>query len=147
MSKPGLKVSAQQVWIGECSLNCKHFIVRTEFSPTSDRVFHLFLVKFIMLSFPSCLYLPRERQLRLSKHLVRLRDVLINISWHRFLTRKRFEVTVVFESNKRDFVIEMESGRRKIINHYYVKGQGNPPSCQRFATSMTRQASSWTANL
>ena len=29
----------------------------------------------------------------------------------------------------------------------FVQGQGNPPSCQRFATSTTRQASSWTANL
>ena len=27
----------------------------------------------------------------------------------------------------------IESGRRKIINHDFVQGQGNPPSCQRFA--------------
>ena len=26
----------------------------------------------------------------------------------------------------------IESGRRKIINHDFVQGQGNPPSCQRF---------------
>ena len=39
-------------------------------SPTLNRVFHVFLVEFIMLSFPSCLYLPWERQLCLSEHLV-----------------------------------------------------------------------------
>ena len=27
----------------------------------------------------------------------------------------------------------IESGRRKIINHDFVQGQENPPSCQRFA--------------
>ena len=28
-----------------------------------------------------------------------------------------------------------------------LPGQGNPPSCQKFAMSTTRQASSWTVNL
>ena len=42
--------------------------------------------------------------------------------------------------------MRIESSRRKIINHDFVQGQGNPPSCQKFATSTTRQASSWTAN-
>ena len=36
---------------------------------------------------------------------------------------------------------------RKIINQDFLQGQGNPPSCQRFATSTTRQASFWTTNL
>ena len=40
----------------------------------------------------------------------------------------------------------MENGRIKVINHNFVQGQGNPPKCQRFATSTT-QASLWTANL
>ena len=31
----------------------------TTLSPTPDRVFLVFPVDFIMLSFPSCLYLPR----------------------------------------------------------------------------------------
>ena len=70
---------------------------------------------------------------------------MINLSWLRFLTRKRFEA--VFESKSRGFFTGIESGRRKIINHDFVQGQGNPPSYQRFATSTTRQASSWTANL
>ena len=52
-----------------------------------------------------------------------------------------------FWKQKVGFVMRIESGRRKIINHDFVQGQGNPPSCQRFATSTTRQASSWTANL
>ena len=70
---------------------------------------------------------------------------MINPRWRRFLSRKRFEV--VFESKRCGFVMRIESGRRKIINHGFEQGQGNPPSCQRFATSTTRQASSWTANL
>ena len=97
---------------------------------------------------------------------------MINPSWRRFLTRKRFEA--VFESKKRGFFTGIESGRRKIINHDFVQGQQASSwtanlwrvdfpvpvqrtttlyrdreihPCQRFATSTTRQASSWTANL
>ena len=33
------------------------------------------------------------------------------------------------------------------IYHNFVQGQGNPPEYQIFATSTTRQASLWTANL
>ena len=49
---------------------------------------------------------------------------MINPSWRRFLSRKRFEV--VFDSNNRGFVIRIESGRRKIINHDFVQGLGKP---------------------
>ena len=41
------------------------------------------------------------------------------------LRRKRFELG--FESKKCGFVMRIESGRRKIINHGFVQGQGNPP--------------------
>ena len=45
------------------------------------------------------------------------------------------------------FMETLRSGRGKIINHDFVQGQGNPPLCQRYKTSMTQQASSWTENL
>ena len=48
---------------------------------------------------------------------------MINPSWRCFLSRKRFEV--VFESKKRGFIMGIESGRRKTINHGFVQGQGN----------------------
>ena len=41
------------------------------FSPTLDRFFPAFPVEFTMLSFLSCLYLPRQRQILLSEHLVK----------------------------------------------------------------------------
>ena len=58
---------------------------------------------------------------------------MINPIWRCFLSRKRFEI--LFESQKKGFLMGIESGRRKTINHDFVQGQGNPPSCQRFATS------------
>ena len=66
-------------------------------SPTSDRVSPVFQIEFTMLYFPACLSLPRERQLRLSEHLVMSKiiqwcDVMIYPSWRRFLTRKCFEI-------------------------------------------------------
>ena len=39
------------------------------------------------------------------------------------------------------FVMGIESGSRKIINHDFVQGQGNPSWYHRFATSTTRQDS------
>ena len=50
---------------------------------------------------------------------------MINPSWRRFLSRKRFDV--VFESKKWGFVMRIESDRRKIINHDFVQGHGNHP--------------------
>ena len=66
---------------------------------------------------------------------------MINPSWRRFLSRKRFEV--VFESKVREVVLGIESGRRKIINHDFEQGQGNPPSCQRFAVHDEACHSGW----
>ena len=47
---------------------------------------------------------------------------MINPSWPRFLSRKHVEV--VFESKRWGFVMRIESGRRKIINHDFVAGTG-----------------------
>ena len=46
---------------------------------------------------------------------------MINPSWHHYLTGRRFEV--VFESNKWGFVMGIERGWRKIINHDFVQGR------------------------
>ena len=47
---------------------------------------------------------------------------MINPSWRRFLSRKRFEV--VFESKKWGFVMTIESGRRKINQPRLCAGTG-----------------------
>ena len=54
---------------------------------------------------------------------------MINPSWRRFLSRKRFEVA--FERKTCGFVMRIESGRRTIINHDVIQGQGNSTSCQK----------------
>ena len=69
---------------------------------------------------------------------------MINPNWRRFLSRKHFEV--VFESKKWGLLWGLRAEGEK-NQPRLCKGTGNPPSCQRFATSTTRQASSWTANL
>ena len=119
--------------------------------PTSDRVFSCISSEFTMLPFPSCLYLPSTSGKTVSlewtpcdviNHTI-YSDVMINPSLHRFLTRICFEAD--FES--KEWCFGTGFGRRKSINHNFVQGQRNPPSCQRFATSTTQQASLWTANI
>ena len=55
--------SSNFVWeisFSRCGQSChENTWERTNHSPTSDRVFPVFPIDFTMLSFPSCLYLPR----------------------------------------------------------------------------------------
>ena len=65
----------------------------------------------------------------------------------RFRNDLYMAVSTFLRKQKLSFVMRIESCRRKIINNVFLQAQGNPPSCQRFATSTTRQAPWWTANL
>ena len=50
----------------------------------------------------------------------------------------KVEATARCTDRNKGFLTAIKGDRRKIINYHFVQGEGNQPSCQRYATSTTR---------